>query len=75
MDCANRIWALLTDCQVLAALRECHSRDTLTAFDARDKSLHLLVYEVNDDVMAAGEAQNVVFKIEDVVLDIILETK
>ena len=47
----------------------------MTAFDSRDESLHLLVYEVDDDVMATRVAQNIVFKIEDVVLDIILETE
>ena len=75
MDGANCILGLLTDGQVLTALGECHSRYSLTAFDARDESLHALVYEVNDNIMAAGVAQYIVFKIEDAVLDIILQTK
>ena len=75
MDSANCIGALLTDGQVFTTVRECHSCDTLTAFDTRDESLHLLVYIVDDDVMTTGVAKNIVFKIEDVVLDIILETK
>lgn len=75
MDGANCIRALLTDSKVFTAVGECHSCDALTAFDTRDESLHVLVYEVDDDVMAAGVAQNVVFNIEDVVLDITLETK
>ena len=72
MDSANRIRTLLTDGQVFSAMRECHSSDTLTAFDSRNESLHLLVYEEDDNVVAAGVAQNIVFKIEDVVLDITL---
>ena len=75
MDSANCIGALLTDGQVFTTVRECHSCDTLTAFDTRDESLHLLVYIVDDDVMTTGVAKNIVFKIEDVVLDIILETE
>ena len=75
MDSANRIRALLTDGQVFTAMRESHGSDTLTAFDSRDESLHLLVYEEDDNVVAAGVAQNIVFKKEDVVLDITLETK
>ena len=75
MDSANRIGALLTDGQVFTTVRECHSCDTLTTFDTRDESLHLLVYIVDDDVMTTGVAKNIVFKIEDVVLDIILETE
>ena len=75
MDSANCIGALLTDGQVFTAVGECHSCDTLTAFDTRDESLHLLVYIVDDDVMTTGVAKNIVFKIEDVVLDITLQTE
>ena len=67
--------AFLADGKELAARRQGKSSDALTSFNSRDKPLHLFGHVVDDYIVTAGVADDIVVKVNDIVADIAFETK
>ena len=75
VDGADGIGGLLAHGEELAVGGERKGRDALRALNTRNESLHLLADVVDDDVVTAGVRDHVVFKVEDIVLHVALQTE
>lgn len=70
VDSAYGIVAFFADGEELATGRQGQCGDTLTALDARNEPLHLLLHVVNDNVVATRVRHDVFIKEKDVILDV-----
>ena len=75
IHCADCVLAFLANGEELATWRESEGSDALTAFDAWNKPLHLLSHVVDDNIVAAWVANDVVVEVDDVVANVALETE